>query len=297
MCGTAADRKATSLGKVREWDPLFELSSNERSNYNTLQHVGCCVTDASIRVHYRSKMPTITPAKRNANHRKNGDATRQVAVRVETERFEQRLSEILEHATNVFYEKGYDAASMRDLSRASGMSLAGLYYYFESKERLLYLIQKHTFETVVRQLKDRLELVNDPEEKLRVFIHNHLEYFLANRKAMTVLSHEDETLKNNMGAEILELKREYYRLGVQLLDELRKTAGKRFSNVNSRIAVLSLFGMVNWIYTWYNPRVDANATDLARQMSQIFLNGVLKGDTPRTRTESKASGRKSRNNE
>ena len=34
---------------------------------------------------------------------------------------------------------------MRDLSRASGMSLAGLYYYFESKERLLYLIQKHTF--------------------------------------------------------------------------------------------------------------------------------------------------------
>ena len=42
---------------------------------------------------------------------------------------------------------------MRDLSRASGMSLAGLYYYFESKERLLYLIQKHTFETVIRNLQ------------------------------------------------------------------------------------------------------------------------------------------------
>ena len=37
-------------------------------------------------------------------------------VRQETERFEQRLGEILEYATNVFYEKGYDAASMRDLS-------------------------------------------------------------------------------------------------------------------------------------------------------------------------------------
>ena len=39
------------------------------------------------------------------------------------------------HATEVFYKKGYEGASMRDLSRASGMSLAGLYYYFESKER------------------------------------------------------------------------------------------------------------------------------------------------------------------
>jgi len=57
-------------------------------------------------------------------------------------RFDRRLSEILIHATNVFCEKGYEGASMRDLSRASGMSLAGLYYYFESKERLLFLIQK-----------------------------------------------------------------------------------------------------------------------------------------------------------
>ena len=46
---------------------------------------------------------------------------------------------------------------MRDLSRASGMSLAGLYHYVESKERMLYLIQKHTFSTILEQLKARLE--------------------------------------------------------------------------------------------------------------------------------------------
>src|ERR1700740_803487 len=110
------------------------------------------------------------------------------------ERFDRRLDEILGHATAVFCDKGYDAASMRDLSRASGMSLAGLYYYFESKERLLYLIQKHTFETVLLNLRVRLETIAGAEERMRAFISNHLEYFLANRKAMTVLSHEDETL-------------------------------------------------------------------------------------------------------
>ena len=71
--------------------------------------------------------------------------------------FERRLAEILEHATAVFYEKGYEGASMRDLSRMSGMSLAGLYYYFESKEKLLYLIQKHYFTTVMKLLREQLE--------------------------------------------------------------------------------------------------------------------------------------------
>src|SRR6266446_10985836 len=107
-------------------------------------------------------------------------------------RFDRRLAKILAHATDVFCEKGYEGASMRDLSRSSGMSLSGLYYYFESKEKLLYLIQKHTFSTIVGRLRDRLDEVADPEHRIRVFILNHLEYFLANREAMKVLSHEAE---------------------------------------------------------------------------------------------------------
>src|SRR5690349_24754289 len=84
-------------------------------------------------------------------------------------RYDRRLAEILSHAAEVFCKKGYEGASMRDLSRESGMSLAGLYYYFKSKERLLYLIQKHTFTTIVERLKSRLDRVEDPEERVRIF--------------------------------------------------------------------------------------------------------------------------------
>src|SRR5512132_2233539 len=90
-------------------------------------------------------------------------------------RYERRLGDILHHATHVFYEKGYEGASMRDLSRATGMSLAGLYYYFESKEKLLYLIQKHTFEKVVGDVRRKLEDVADPKQKIAVFVQNHVE--------------------------------------------------------------------------------------------------------------------------
>ena len=189
-------------------------------------------------------------------------------------RYDRRLAEILDHATEVFCKKGYEGASLRDLSRATGMSLAGLYYYFESKERLLYLIQKHTFATIVQRLKARLEGVLDPEERVRVFILNHLEYFLANQAAMKVLSHEDEVLKNGFGAEVAAIKREYYRICVGLLDELKRTRSLQFT---TRLAVLSLFGMMNWIYTWHNPRVDADAASIAREMGDIFLRGVTAG--------------------
>jgi len=191
-------------------------------------------------------------------------------ARTET-RFDRRLAKILTHATDVFYEKGYEGASMRDLSRSSGMSLAGLYYYFESKEKLLYLIQKHTFTTIVERLHERLDRVEDPAERIRIFILNHVEYFLANQKAMKVLSHEDDVLRNGFGSEIAGIKRQYYRKCMDLLDDFKRAKGLQFS---SRIAVLSLFGMMNWIYTWYNPRTDANAKELSRQMGDIFLQGI-----------------------
>src|SRR6266851_2800949 len=193
-------------------------------------------------------------------------------------RFDKRLAEILTHATDVFCDKGYEGASMRDLSRASGMSLAGLYYYFESKERLLFLIQKHTFSTIVQRLKARLEGVGDPEQQIRIFILNHLEYFLANPASMKVLSHEADALRNGFASEVAAIKREYYRICEGLLDELKRDRSLPFS---TRIAVLSLFGMMNWIYTWHNSRVDADAEQIAREMGDIFLRGVMNGGRTR----------------
>jgi AcrR family transcriptional regulator len=182
-----------------------------------------------------------------------------------------QLNKILERATEVFCDKGYEGASMRDIARATGMSLAGMYHYLGSKERLLYLIQKHTFSTILGRLRDRLDGVSDPEQGIRVFILNHLEYFLEHQQAMKVLSHEDEALERDYGREVAEIKREYYRICRDLLNRYRKEKGIQF---DSRTAVLSLFGMMNWIYTWYNPRQDGGAERLARDMGNLLFRGI-----------------------
>ena len=183
---------------------------------------------------------------------------------------------------------------MRDLSRATGMSLAGLYHYVDSKERLLYLIQRHTFATILERLHGRLEGEADPVTRLRIFIRNHLEYFLANMKAMKVLSHEDDVLKGEFGEQVQSIKREYYRICLDLVSKARASAvesrtatesTKRNGRNEDRTAVVILFGMMNWLYTWYNPKIDGGADELTEQMTSVFLHGLLHSGTVTTRKQ------------
>src|SRR5580700_6982045 len=180
---------------------------------------------------------------------------------------------ILRHAAQVFCEKGYEGASIRDISRSSGISLAGMYYYIKSKQELLYLIQLFTFKTIVARLEKRLKGVSDPVEKLRALVQNHLDYFLRHPVEMKVLTHEDDALKGEYRKEVLEVKRRYYGIALGIFEEMRKTGAAR--RLNPRVAVLSLFGMMNWVHTWHRAQTDPQADTLAETMAGMFLHGVL----------------------
>lgn len=188
---------------------------------------------------------------------------------------QKKLAHILRHSAQVFSEKGFEGASIRDISRSSGVSLSGLYYYFTNKQELLYLIQIHTFRSILAQLETRLEGVSDPVERLHVLVRNHLEYFLQHRVEMKVLSHEDEALDEPYRKEVSEIKRRYYEIARRTFEDLRGSG--RVRRLNPRVAVLTLFGMMNWVYTWHNAKVDPQAESLAETISGIFLEGVQTG--------------------
>ena len=77
-------------------------------------------------------------------------------------KYDQRLVFVLKTAAAIFAEKGYHSTSIRDIARATKMSLSGLYYYFKSKEELLFLIQDYCFSTVIDDCRRLLEGVTDP---------------------------------------------------------------------------------------------------------------------------------------
>lgn len=187
----------------------------------------------------------------------------------------RKLETILRHAAHVFADKGYEGASIRDISRSSGVSLSGLYYYVESKQQLLYLIQIHAFRTILAKLQRDLAGVADPADRLRILVHNHLVYFLRHPMEMKVLAHEDDALAGEYRKEVAEIKRRYYGTALEIFEELRGAGKAR--RLNPRVAVLSLFGMMNWVHTWHRPQVDPRAEVLSGVMSEMFLHGVMNG--------------------
>jgi AcrR family transcriptional regulator len=186
---------------------------------------------------------------------------------------EAKLDHILRHAARVFAERGFEGASIRDISRETGVSLSGLYYYFDSKQNLLYLIQNSTFNSVLDSAGVRLKGIRQSVARLRALVQNHVEYFLSHPNEMKVLSHEDEALEEPYREKIAAIKRRYYGLVREVFDSVA-TEGLA-GGINPRLAVLSLFGMMNWVYKWHNAKVDPGADELTDAIVGIFLHGVL----------------------
>jgi AcrR family transcriptional regulator len=182
---------------------------------------------------------------------------------------DDRLQELMGPAMRIFAERGFHATSMRDLSKASGMSLAGIYHYVRSKHELLFLIQDQCFAEVTSGAERALAPLTDPEERARAFICHHVVFFAGHMDKMKVLSHEDDELEGTMGERIRKRKRTY----VELLTRQLMAVGH--DGVTPQVATYALFGMMNWIYTWYNPVGSIAPAQLADELAQLFLNGYL----------------------
>jgi AcrR family transcriptional regulator len=197
-------------------------------------------------------------------------------IEVQASRHDQKLEFILRTAASIFAEKSYHSTSMRDISRATNVSLAGLYHYCRSKEELLFLIQDNCFGRVLERLDKQLEEANDPVAKLSLFIENHLSFFAANMSEMKVLSHEAESLRGDLHAHVSTRKDKYTKLARKILQEVQDSRENQ-QPVDLTVATYALFGMMNWIYNWYDPQGKLKVHDLAQHLTQLFLGGFAPG--------------------
>lgn len=189
--------------------------------------------------------------------------------------YDEKLQRILKISARIFAEKGFHRTSVRDISRATKMSLAGLYYYFTTKEELLYLIQERCFVTLLQRWDRAATPDVDVRTRIRIFAENHLSFFCHNMHEMKVMAHEDESLTAEFQVKILVLKRRYVKVIMDLIRELQDREGRK--GIDLRVATFSLFGMMNWIYTWYQPKRDLPLPQLMEQMLRIYFFGVLQG--------------------
>jgi AcrR family transcriptional regulator len=190
------------------------------------------------------------------------------------ETHDERLNHALAAATELIARVGYDKASVRAVAKAADVSLAGLYYYFDSKEKMLFLIQTRTFNALVSGLREKLHGLVDPLEQLRVMVRAHVDYFAANMAALKVCSHELDSLSGDAYEEARRIRREYYDLTRGIVDRVCE-AYAADSTLDRHVATMSLFGMLNWLYRWYAPKRGYSPATVANQITSQFLRGVL----------------------
>jgi AcrR family transcriptional regulator len=190
-----------------------------------------------------------------------------------TRHYDEKLQQLLKTSAKIFAEKGFHHTSVRDISRATKMSLSGLYYYFTTKEELLYLIQERCFVTLLQRWEQLDAPDSDVRARIRAFAENHLGFFLHNMPEMKVMAHEDESLTGEFNDKIRVLKRRYVKVIMDLIAALQKQNGG--AAVDLRVATFSLFGMMNWIYTWYQPKRDLPFPQLIEQMLRIYFFGLM----------------------
>jgi AcrR family transcriptional regulator len=172
--------------------------------------------------------------------------------------------------------------SMRELARSTGQSLANFYNYFRSKDDLLFALQRRAFENLVAAGEEAAR-AGVPEERLYAFIHNHVRYFTSHPDVMRVLVHEAGALPAARRRVVRALKERYFALGLELvravLDEgcanPAAAAAGPLDPPELERATYSLFGMLNWVYAWYDPRRHGGPTEVARTIHGLALCGLV----------------------
>ena len=123
-------------------------------------------------------------------------------------------------------------------------------------------------------LREKLHGLTDPVEQLRVMVRAHVGYFAANMAALKVCSHELDSLNRDGYEDAHRLRRDYYDLTRAIVDRVLDARASA-NPLDRHVATMSLFGTLNWLYRWYDPKQGRSPNGVANQIATQFLHGVL----------------------
>ncbi len=193
-------------------------------------------------------------------------------------RKEQVRVDILTAAAGLLARNGYHGMSMRDLAAASGTQLANLYNYFASKEALLFALQSRAFESLIAASETAIAAAPDPETRLYAFIHNHVRFVAEHGDVMRVLVEEAGELPPEHRRAIRRLKERYYAIGHACVAAVSGAAAatprRRRDALETERATYAIFGMLNWIYAWHQPRRHGSPQQVARSIHALAMGGL-----------------------
>jgi TetR/AcrR family transcriptional regulator, cholesterol catabolism regulator len=185
----------------------------------------------------------------------------------------KRVLQIGRCAAKLFNTKGYLQTTMEDISTAARFSKGGIYHYFSSKDEILFFVLDRYMKVVLQNLEHDLEEIETAREKLQYIISRHIRLYTENMAEAKTLLNEQYCLPRKYRREIGRKESEYFQI---VRNVLIIFFADRQKMPRSQITVITflLFGICNWIYSWYDPKGAVNSEALSEIIWKIFLNGV-----------------------
>ena len=186
----------------------------------------------------------------------------------------QKRESILEEAGRLFWSKGFDRTSMRDMAAACGCTQGNIYNHFRSKEEILYVV-------ILKEMKRLIDMIqpleNDyntsPVEQLRVFIERHVEHTLAPPKGeMLHFDIEMRYLSPPRQAEIIQLRDTYDRILIKIIR--RGVDAGLFDKVDEKLFNCAIASMIVRARVWYSLGGRLSLPELSNGILKLFLNGL-----------------------
>jgi len=193
----------------------------------------------------------------------------------------ERYDGILRAACEVFARRGFHQARIREIARATGLSLAGLYHYVGGKDELLFLVLDRSLDGLLAALDQAVSRAGTPEARLLALVETHLDFAFHNAAALKIINRDFELLADAARSEITAKRQSYLQRGLAILRDLDPN-GRSGDDLLS--ATNLLLGMLNGIATRPFVRSAGDARTLAHELSGLFLYGFLAPSSPASGT-------------
>ena len=182
--------------------------------------------------------------------------------------------QILETARRLFRVHGYRGTTLAQVAAELGVTRAALYHWLPSKESVLCEIH----ELVMDDLWEKVEIIlatdADDVERLEAILRTHVRSVAANMDAITVFFQDEASLPEGPARRIAKKKSQYDQ-AVKILVRSAQAKGAIRPDLDASLIVMSLMGMCNWLYQWFDPRGSATADEVADHVVAIAMEGLI----------------------
>jgi AcrR family transcriptional regulator len=193
-------------------------------------------------------------------------------ARIKTEKNLSRKDVIVSKAATLFREKGYKAASMRDLAEAVGVEAASLYNHIKSKSELLHELVFSVANKFVLKVDEIESESISSLQKMEKILRFHITEMIHHYEEVYVSDREWKHLSDPYLSNYQNQRRVYRKRLAAIIEE--GIRNKEIKAIDAPTVVLIFLHAVSGIESWHRSTKKITAEELEQNMVAILIDGL-----------------------